>query len=227
MAFIVLYMLYYEYKVFKSGLKKYLYNVLAALIVFAGAFTYLMLTGALNAIFSSFGESMKWLLSSNYAEGHLYDTATRYDYKYEADLRTNIFNNFVLSFFINNWYNILMLYLKRMVAFIGVWILNFDSGSIIGMIKYILFALTPFIFGIYCMKKNKIMKKAALLLFVILSVVFFCVFFFMDASYRYRVPSLPFIGIVMAYGVDRLMALGIRYLADKPLTRRRKVLSRD
>ena len=121
-----------------------------------------------------------------------------------------------MSFFINNWYNIIILYLKRLISFIGVWIWNFDGSSLFSIVKYIirLCILIPIVSGIYYMKMNKIIKKAALILFVILSIIFFCVFFFMDVSYRYRMPSLPFIGIVAAYGVDRLIILGV-YLYKK------------
>jgi hypothetical protein len=103
-----------------------------------------------------------------------------------------------------------VLYFRRLISFIGVWVWNFDGTSLVGIIKYFirLCVLIPIVSGIYYMKKNRIMKEASLILFVILSIVFFCVFFFMDVSYRYRVPSLAFIGIVAAYGVDRLLALG-------------------
>ena len=56
--------------------------------------------------------------------------------------------------------------------------------------------------------------RAAVLWGIVLAVFAFCILLFIDAMYRYRFPAMPFIGIIAAYGLDRMINGG-RILAEK------------
>lgn len=166
----------------------------------------IMVSGRVAPLINSLENYMEYLLREFYATGKIFDIATPYDYKFNARLEPNHFNNFALSFFINNWKDILVLYGRRAVSFFGVWVWELGGLNMLSKLKYLLpFAITGtfgFI-GLGVILKKKIFKEVSILFLVILSIQFFCMFFFMDSAYRYRVPSLIFIGIIIAFGIDR------------------------
>ena len=56
--------------------------------------------------------------------------------------------------------------------------------------------------------RNHIIGRAAILWWIVFAVFVFCSLLFIDAMYRYRFPAMPFIGIIAAYGLDRLISGG-------------------
>jgi hypothetical protein len=86
---------------------------------------------------------------------------------------------------------------------------------------YYLYKLMPmvmFAFGTVAAIRDGIFGRAAVLWGIILAVFAFCILLFIDAMYRYRFPAMPFIGIVAAYGLDRIISGG-QILAKQAWTR--------
>lgn len=205
------------------GLKDYwigkrLYLLLAGLVIILTAGLLIIKSGLLDSLIYSLEGHLIWLLSENYATGRLFDIETPYDYKYEAQMDTNYFNNFALSFFINNWNHILVLYARRAMTFLGVWVWKIGDADLLIKLKYLLpIALGGLlgIAGISSIVRNRILKETSILFLVVLSIQFFCLIFFMDSAYRYRVPSLVFLGILVAYGIDRVIDFGESFFDNK------------
>lgn len=199
----------------KGYVNKYKPYIICAGVVAAIAAVYLAGVVSASSLGRSLYYNMRWLLLHNYAEGRIYDIVTPYDYKYRAVTGPRFSDNFVISFFINNWNHILVLYGKRIVSFAGVWVWKLDSVGMLVRLKYIL-PVTAALFvtgaGISGMIRRKIFRKASILIFVVLSILFFTVFFFMDSAYRYRVPALVFLAIIGAYGVDICIDVGLKGL---------------
>lgn len=191
-------------KTFWTGRRQLLLygGLLAAIFVIF----YTLTSGRVAPLFYSLQDYLGYLLREFYATGRMFDIETPYDYKYSARMDSNYFSNFAVSFFINNWNNILVLYGRRALSFIGVWVWKFGELDVLTKLKYLIpFSIAGSLgfIGLAGIFKKKILKEASILFLVILSIQFFCIFFFMDSAFRYRVPSLVFIGIIIAYGLDR------------------------
>ena len=89
---------------------------------------------------------------------------------------------------------------KKAQAFLGYWVVY---SSPIYKLSMFIFSIPTIFFAIGtigCLIERKI-AKASILYYIIASVFIFCVIFFIDNMYRYRVPAMPAIYIITAYGV--------------------------
>jgi len=188
-------------------LKKYRLAIGGVLAVAAGAFVYVVVSPAFYPLFESMEENAKMVLYNIYAPGWIYDRPSAYDHQYKVDYTINIANSLILSFFVNNAEHIAVLYAKRSLAFLGYWVWKIDLTGITGILKFGWYALQTVLFaiGTYAAIKHRQFRKASVLWLVILAVFVFCVFFFIDAMYRYKAPALPFIIIVAGYGASVLV----------------------
>lgn len=179
----------------------------AAVLVTGGV--YLYWSGAFDPFFASFRYNVLKVLYTVYARGRIYDYAHPRDLSFSPDYTVDIGNSPVLSFIINNWDYVSVLYLKRAVAFLGHWVWKADLGTLSG--AYIFAAnfwpAALFFAGTIAAVADRRFAKAAPLWLIILAVFTFCTLLFMDWMYRYRLPAIPFIAIVAAYGAERLVLL--------------------
>ena len=178
--------------------------------------TVVFVSGSLYAAhyFDGFIESLRYniklVIYNVYAKGRIYDIATVYDYYYRPNYTINMLDSLSLSFIVNNWDAVSVLYFRRMVAFLGVWAWMTPLRSLMD-IAYYLFKLLPailFVAGTVAAIREKTFGRASVLWGIILAVFAFCILLFIDAMYRYRFPAMPFIGIVAAYGLDRIISGG-------------------
>ncbi len=180
----------------------------AAAALIAGA-AYLYLSGALDTFFASLRYNVLKVLYTVYARGFIYDYAHPRDLKFLPDLTVTVANSPVLSFIVNNWDYVSTLYLKRAVAFLGHWVWKVDFGTLGGAYVFIanIMPAVLFLAGTVAAVADRRFAKAAPLWLITLAVFIFCTLLFMDWMYRYRLPAVPFIAIVAAYGAERLVLL--------------------
>lgn len=198
---------------FKNYVRKHKVYILCTCVVAAAGVLYISASDILEPLKKSLYYNMRWLLLDNYSNGRIYDIATPYDYGFEPVNESNYLNNFILSFFINNWKHILILYARRIISFSGVWVWKLAGADAFTALKYLLpslAALAALGAGIARMAVCGILRKSFLLILEVLSIMFFTVFFFMDSAYRYRVPSLVFLGMICAYGLDIYITMGAK-----------------
>lgn len=202
--FIVLYWLMYhdfdKVKRFLSGKKAYL---IGAVVMIGVVIAVVVKGGIFTPLYNSIHYFSRWILLNIYANGQIFDQKNYYDYKYAPVLNREYFDSDVASFLINNWYHILGLYGKR------IWM--FWKFEIYPYPLYLLYRNMLYIFGIFGLigfARQRVFKKASILIFVILSVKLFCILIFMDSAVRYRMPLYVFLGIISAYGVDYLLSQG-------------------
>lgn len=208
MAFILLYIaIRLPQDTIFEFIKKYRLLVGGLAAAICAAFIYLYLDHKLDLFIQSVQFNAKKVLYNIYAKGWIYDLPTPYDYFFKPDYQINVFNSLVLSFIINNWDHVLIIYAKRAAAFLGrwVWAINFQSLS--GFLKFAdqaaLVAL--FVIGTMAAIYNRIFRKASVVWLIILAAFLFCILIFIDWMYRYRLPAVPFIAIVIAYGAERVL----------------------
>lgn len=162
-----------------------------------------------DPLIASLQYNAKLVLYNIYAKGWIYDNPSSYDYSYRPNYTNDIFGSLILSFLIHNWDHVLMLYGRRVVAFIGWWVWKTDLRNLAGIIKFCnnLVPTLLFLIGTFAAVRNKVFRKSSIVWLVILSIFIFCMVLFMDSMYRYKLPSLPFIFIVCGYGAERLIYL--------------------
>jgi 4-amino-4-deoxy-L-arabinose transferase-like glycosyltransferase len=182
-------------------------SFLGALIVLTG---YLYSRSIFDPLIHSLQYNAKLVLYNVYAKGWIYDIPTAYDFFFRPDYSINIGNSLVLSFLANNWESITVLYARRAVAFLGAWTWQIPIRNWVD-IMYFAFKLLPaglFVIGTIAAMRNGKFGQAAILWLIIFAVFSFCVLLFIDAMYRYRFPAMPFIAMVVAYGLDRAISGG-------------------
>ena len=173
-----------------------------------------------DGFFASLQYNAKLVLYNLYAKGRIYDIATAYDYFYRPNYTIDVMDSLVLSFFIHNWDAVCVLFFRRTVAFFGTWAWETNFRNL-GDYIYFSFRLLPaFLFatGTLAAIRDRKFGRAAVLWWIVFAVFVFCILLFIDAMYRYRFPAMPFIGIIAAYGLDRLITGGF-FLACKMRTR--------
>lgn len=177
---------------------------------------YIYMEHTLDPLIESLQSNAKGILYNVYAKGWIYDKSTSYDYYFSPDYSINIDNSLILSFFINNYEHILVIYLRRASAFLGTWVWETNLRSIFGIISFAgnCFPMLLFVTGTIAAIVNEQFRKASILWLIILAVFAFCILFFIDSMYRYRFPAMPFIAIVAAYGVERII-YGGRIIAER------------
>jgi hypothetical protein len=178
-----------------------------SLVAALAAGAYLYLDHKLDPLITSLQYNAKLVLYNVYAKGWVYDKSTSLDYFYRPDYRINIGNSLVLSFIINNWEHVSVLYAKRAMAFLGVWVWKIDLKSLPGILSFAgnFMPTALFLTGTIAAMANRLFRKGSVLWLIIIAVFAFCIFLFIDSMYRYRFPAIPFIAIVAAYGADRII----------------------
>ena len=163
-----------------------------------------------DGFFASLQYNAKLVLYNLYAKGRVYDIATAYDYFYRPDYTIDIMDSLVFSFFIHNWDAVVILFFRRAVAFFGTWAWDNNLRNVADYLFFSFRLLPAFLFsvGTIAAVRNHIIGRAAILWWIVFAVFVFCILLFIDAMYRYRFPAMPFIGIIAAYGLDRLISGG-------------------
>lgn len=178
--------------------------IMATILIAYGV--YLYWGGALDPFLASLQLNVQKVLYINYAQGRIYDYPSPYDHLFRPDYTVDIGNSLALSFIINNWDNVSVLYLRRAVAFLGHWVWKTDLGTLDGAFKFAanIWPAALFAGGTIAAVADRRFAKASLLWLIILAVFVFCLLIFIDWMYRYRLPAIPFIAIVAAYGAERI-----------------------
>jgi len=180
------------------------------IVVIAAGIMVVFLTIAIekiinNPLTGSIERNMYWLLTEIYSNGQMYDIKTPYDLKFDAKIPPGEDYIFAFTYFKDNFLSIMSLYLRRIVAFAGVWIWKLNEMPLIRGISYLTFYGVTFllmIIGVIDMFKKDLMKRGSIVLFMIGSIMIFTTFFFMDSAYRYRVPALVFGIYLLAQGIS-------------------------
>jgi 4-amino-4-deoxy-L-arabinose transferase-like glycosyltransferase len=177
---------------------------MAAVLVAGGA--YLFWSGDLEPFIASLQLNAQKVLYITYANGRIYDYPSPGDYIFRPNYAIDTGNSLVLSFIINNWDNVSILYLKRAVAFLGHWVWKTDLSTLSGVLNFVanFWPAALFVAGTIAAIADRRFARAAPLWLIVLAVFAFCLFLFMDWMYRYRLPAIPFIAIVAAYGAERI-----------------------
>lgn len=163
-----------------------------------------------HPVLKSLEANMYWLLTEVYTNGQMYDIRTSHDYIFKAKVPPGHDFVFAINYFKNNFSDIMILYLRRILTFAGVWVWKLHDLTALRRIIYIAFSSGVFILfvvGIIDMVIKRTMKKASIVLFMIASIMIFTVFFFMDSAYRYRVPALVFSIYPVAQGIVAFVEL--------------------
>ncbi|CAG7636468.1 hypothetical protein PAESOLCIP111_03753 [Paenibacillus solanacearum] len=179
-------------------------GILAAIAV---ASVVLLTSGKLDPLMASMQFNAKKVLYNIYAFGWIYDGPSPYDHYYKPDYRMNIMNSLIISFFVNNWDHIAVIYGKRALAFIGRWVWTLDLTSLKGIFKLSEQVFPTFLFfiGLIASLRNRLFRKSSILWLMVVNVFIFCIIFFIDGMYRYKAPAIPFIAIAIGYGGDRVL----------------------
>jgi 4-amino-4-deoxy-L-arabinose transferase-like glycosyltransferase len=191
--------------------KKHRLALGGVLAVMAAALVYMVSGDKLAPLISSVQLNAKMVLYNVYAKGWIYDHPTSHDYTYRPEYKINILNSLVLSFIINNWDHILVLYGKRAFAFFGNWVWRINVITVHGLIKFFwnMLPIGLFFVGTYAAIRNKVFAKASILWLISLAVFVFCIITFIDGLYRYKAPAMPLFAIICAYGIDRIIQVVI------------------
>lgn len=168
---------------------------------------YVYMNHKLDPLIESLQSNIKSILYNIYAKGWIYDKSTPYDYSFTPNYSINVRDSITLSFIINNWEHIFMIYLRRAFAFLGTWVWETNLKSVSGIVSFaanlIPFAL--FTTGTVAAIVNREFRRTSILWLLILAAFAFCILLFIDAMYRYRFPAMPFIAIIAAYGMERII----------------------
>lgn len=192
--------------------KKHRMAIGGSLVAVAALGVWFYAGGRLDSLIDSMQFNAKKVLYNIYANGWVYDHPSPQDHKFKPDYTINILNSLILSFIINNWDHILILYGKRSIAFLGRWVWTTDLTSLAG-IKRFAWQFLPtalFMTATVAAIANKLFRKASIVWLLVLSVFLFCILFFIDGMFRYKAPGIPFIAIAAAYGADRVIYGAIR-----------------
>lgn len=168
---------------------------------------FLVSSGKLNNLIGSLQLNIKMVLFNQYAKGWIYDHPTPHDVAFRPDYTINILNSMILSFIINNWDHIMVLYAKRAFAFQGNWVWRINVITVHGLIKFFknTLPINLFLIGTFMAIRNRVFTRASVLWLISLSVFLFCIFTFIDGMYRYKAPAMPLLAIICAYGIDRIV----------------------
>lgn len=180
----------------------------AAAFVLGTIFLYCQ--GTLDELIASFRFNASMVLYNVYARGRIYDIATAFDYVFQPNYALDIWDSCFLSFFYHNWDSVLILYFRRAVAFFGRWTWEMNFHQAVDYRIILPKLLPPLLFAAGTIEaiRCRTFARAAILWWIVLAIFVFCIVLFIDAMYRYRFPAMPFIGIVAAYGADRLIQGG-------------------
>jgi hypothetical protein len=207
-AFIFIYIIINtRYTLISAMIKKHRFKFGGALFTLAAAGIYLLASGRLDPFIESIQYNAKLVLYNVYAYGKVYDVVSVADYPFKADYRTNIMNSLIVSFIVNNWSDISILYGRRIVAFIGNWVWSTDLTTREGIVHFAenMIPTLLVVISTAAVFMNGIFRKASIIWLMIATIFIFCIVLFIDGMYRYKAPSIPFIAIAAAYGMDRVL----------------------
>jgi 4-amino-4-deoxy-L-arabinose transferase-like glycosyltransferase len=192
-------------------IRKYKLVLAASAAAAVATVLYVFMSDTFTPLVTSMQFNAKKVLYNIYANGWIYDQATPYDHHFKPDYTINICNSLILSFLINNWDHVLVLYGKRMLAFLGKWVWDTNLSSVSGILRLAehIFPLFLFAAGIADAFIVKRFRRSSIIWLLILAVFMFCIIFFIDAMYRYKAPGLPFIAIAVAYGASSVIRWAI------------------
>lgn len=183
----------------KNIIKQYKKTITIISSCFIVAFFILLYLNTFDLFFESLHYNFKLLLYNVYAKGWIYDIDTKYTHNWFPNY-TIIYDSELLSFIYFNYRDILLMMLKKAAVFLGYWVVFSDAKYKISMFIFSIPTIF-FIIGSISTYLNKKIKGCSLLFLAISSVFIFCVIFFVDSMYRYRAPVMPYIYIIMAYGI--------------------------
>lgn len=174
---------------------------------------YLYLGHKFDGIITSAQYEAKKVLYNVYAKGWIYDKPTAFDYFYRPNYKIDVADSLVLSFIVNNWEHVVVVYGRRALAFLGTWVWMEDMKTSVSLMKCAgnLIPTALFVGGTIEAVRNGLFRKASILWLLTGGVFMFCILLFIDAMYRYKYPAIPFIIIVAAYGTERLLATTLAY----------------
>ena len=205
-------------RVDRKTLTAFLYKhrfVLGGLVLFACcAVVYLYGSNKLETLVASLQFNAKKVLYNIYARGWIYDKPTSFDHFFRPNYTIDILDSLIVSFIVNNWDHISIVYVRRALAFIGRWTWENDLTTLTGTIMFLRQTFIPvlFVVGTAAAIRHKLFWRASILWLMVFSVFLFCVIFFIDWMYRYKLPAIPFIAIVAAYGAEGLFAFLLRMI---------------
>lgn len=206
-----------DYKKLAGILRKRLFLSIIGITGGVAVLGFVAYKVVLGSVGMSFFWNLRWLLYGNYSAGQIFDIPTPYDHKFTAVKSADVMDNYVLSYFIHNGSHILILYIKRFFSFWGdLWIWHFRFQSRQEALRYFtnLAPILLMVVGMGWAAFGKRMEKALLLFIPIISAVLFCMIFFLDNAWRYRLPSIPFSRIFMACGIEAGIQL-LLFLANR------------
>ncbi|TVY10084.1 glycosyltransferase family 39 protein [Paenibacillus cremeus] len=212
LAFIFGYILYnLKKETILHFVKKYRYVLGGLITAVVVAAVYFLAGDKLEPLVTSMQFNAKKVMYNIYAKGWIYDKPTAFDAPFKPDYNINILNSLVLSFIINNWDHVMAIYGRRSIAFFGPWVWETNIHTLHGIKKLILNLIPTglFLAGTVGAFMNKQFKKVSIVWLIILSIFIFCVIFFIDWMYRYKVPATPFIAIAAGYGAERIIHVAI------------------
>ncbi|MCR8636743.1 glycosyltransferase family 39 protein [Paenibacillus radicis (ex Xue et al. 2023)] len=208
LAFIMIYFLFrIDKQVLLDLAKKYRLVIGAVVGAAVAVLIYMIVGDKLNPLIESLQYNAKLVLYNIYAHGWIYDKESTHDYTFKPDYTINIFGSLILSFLINNWDHVLILYGRRAIAFLGWWVWETDLSTFRGITRFFWYVLPTVLFltGTIASIVNGLFRKASIVWLVALAVYGFCILIFIDGVYRYKAPALPFLAIAAAYGVDTII----------------------
>ncbi|NOU98195.1 hypothetical protein GC093_33930 [Paenibacillus sp. LMG 31456] len=188
---------------------------------------YLFVGNKLDPFLSSMQFNAKMVLYNVYAKGWIYDRPSPHDYFYKPNYTIDVLNSLILSFLVNNWDHVSILYGKRIIAFVGKWAWDIKLTGIRSYVRlgWYLLPAALFLVGTIAAIVQGIFRKASILWLTIFAVFVFCIILFIDGMYRYKAPSVPFIMIVVAYGAERVFHEGfvlVKKMAVKLFSKTRR-----
>ncbi|NOU98194.1 hypothetical protein GC093_33925 [Paenibacillus sp. LMG 31456] len=207
LAFIMIYFLFrLDKQTLLDFAKKYRLVIGSIVVAAVAAVIYLIVGDKLNPLIESVQYNAKLVLYNIYAHGWIYDKESTYDYIFKPDYSINILGSLILSFLINNWDDVLILYGRRAIAFLGWWVWETDLSTFRGITRFVWYVLPTVLFltGTIAAIVNGLFRKVSIIWLVVLAVYAFCILIFIDGMYRYKAPALPFLAIGAAYGVKTI-----------------------
>ena len=174
---------------------------------------YLYSRNVFDPLTRSLQYNVKLVLYNVYAKGWIYDIATPFDYFYRPNYSIDLCDSLAVSFLVHNWEPISVLYIRRAIAFLGTWTWEIQIRTM-GDVLYFAFKMLPcalFFVGTVAAFRNGKFGKAAIVWLIVFAAFAFCVLLFIDAMYRYRFPAMPFVAIIAAYGLDRMISGGLSF----------------
>jgi 4-amino-4-deoxy-L-arabinose transferase-like glycosyltransferase len=186
---------------------QYRWSITGLLMIVSGAGIYLYIGNTLDPLISSIQFNAKKVLYNIYAKGWIYDKPTVHDYFFRPNYAIDVWNSLIVSFIVNNWDHVMVLYGKRAVAFLGRWVWQIDFKSIYGIFFFVsnLIPILLFLTGTIASIKNGLFKRASILWLLVFAAFAFCILVFIDWMYRYKLPAMPFIAMIAAYGAERVL----------------------